>query len=64
MEDHGSVTSREAIEDYGCYRLASRVADIKRLGIPVYSKMEHSHNRYGEPVSYKRYSLTPWEDKK
>lgn len=35
MERYGSVTAKEAIEDYGCYRLASRISDIKKLGIPV-----------------------------
>ena len=62
MEQHGSVTSKEAIEDYGCYRLASRISDIKRLGIKVYDKTEKGRNRYGEPTAWKRYSLTPFEE--
>ena len=57
MEDFGSITSLEAMTEYGIMRLASRVSDLKSRGIDVRRKMETSKNRYGESVSYARYFL-------
>lgn len=57
MEDYGSITSLEAMSEYGIMRLASRVSDLKHLGYPVRRVMESAKNRYGEPVSYARYYL-------
>lgn len=59
MCDFGSITSAEAIEDLGVYRLASRISDIRKSGIEVFDRYESSRNRYGETVSFKRYSLEP-----
>ena len=61
MEDFGSITSAEAVYEYGIMRLASRITDLKHRGVPVARVMETSRNRYGEPVSYARYYL---EDRK
>ena len=57
MEDYGSITSLEAMSEYGIMRLASRITDLKRLGYPVQRVMENGKNRYGEPTSYARYYL-------
>ena len=57
LEDYGSITSLEAVSEYGIMRLASRIHDLKMQGVPVIKKMESSKNRYGEPVSYARYRL-------
>lgn len=57
MEDFGSITSLEAMSEYGIMRLASRITDLKHLGFPVQRVMETSKNRYGEPVCYARYYL-------
>lgn len=58
MQDFGSITSAEAMQELGVYRLASRICDLKQNGYKIYDKFESSKNRYGEPISYKRYSLT------
>lgn len=57
MEDYGSITSLEAVKEYGIMRLASRISDLKRLGVPISKTTERGKNRYGEATNYARYSL-------
>lgn len=57
LEDFGSITSAEAISEYGIYRLASRISDLKKQGVPIEKEMVSGKNRYGEPTSYARYSI-------
>ena len=57
MEDYGSITSLEAVNEYGIMRLASRISDLKQSGVPIRKSMERGKNRYGEATSYARYSL-------
>ena len=57
LNDYGSITSLEAMTEYGCMRLASRVSDLKNLGYSIVSERETSKNRYSEKVSYCRYRL-------
>ena len=57
LEDYGSITSLEAVNEYGIMRLASRINDLKKDGYPIVKKMERGKNRYEEPTSYARYSI-------
>lgn len=57
IQDYGSITSAEAIQEYGIYRLASRISDLKKLGVPISKEMVSGKNRYGERTSYARYSI-------
>jgi hypothetical protein len=57
MQVFGSISTREAFNDLGVARLASRIHDLKEQGIAISGKMETTKNRYGESVSYKRYRL-------
>lgn len=57
IEDNGSITSAEAMEELGVMRLASRINDMKKLGIQIESRTVKGHNRYGDPVSFTRYSF-------
>lgn len=57
MQEKGSITALEAINEYGILRLASRISDLRRLGYPIASKIETVKNRYGEKCHVKRYSL-------
>lgn len=54
---HGSISSSEAMDDLGCFRLASRIHDLKKRGYPIVDKWETGMNRYGEDTRYKTYSL-------
>nr|DAM44112.1 MAG TPA: helix-turn-helix domain protein [Caudoviricetes sp.] len=57
MKDYGSITSAEAMTEYGIMRLASRISDLKKLGFPIKKEMVSGKNRYGEPTSYAQYSI-------
>ena len=57
INDYGSITQLDALREFGCMRLASRVSDMKRMGINIVREMETSNNRYGEKVTYARYRL-------
>ena len=57
MRDYGSITSAEAITEYGIYRLASHISDLKKQGVAIKKEMVSGKNRYGEPTSFARYSL-------
>lgn len=57
LETYGSITSLEAMQEYGIMRLASRISDLKRAGIPIKTEMVTGKNRFGEATSYARYSL-------
>lgn len=57
IEENGSITQLDALREFGCMRLASRMCDIKRMGYIVKNTMETSKNRYGEPIRYARYSI-------
>lgn len=57
IAENGSITQLDALREFGCMRLASRVSDLKRQGVPIKRTMETSKNRYGEPISYARYTI-------
>lgn len=57
MEDYGSISSLEAMQEYGIMRLASRITDLKKAGIPIRRDMVSQKNRYGETVTFARYSI-------
>ena len=57
ISENGSITQLDALREFGCMRLASRISDLKRQGVPVKRTMETAKNRYGEPISYARYSI-------
>lgn len=53
----GSITSRDAFNDLGVTRLSARIADLKSRGYSIEEVWESSKNRFGETVSYKRFSF-------
>lgn len=57
LRDYGSITSLEAITEYGILRLASRINDLKRSGHNIVSETATSKNRYGENIRYSVYRL-------
>ena len=57
LQDYGSISQMDALREYGIMRLASRISDLKRQGYPVTREMVAWKNRYGETVTYARYSL-------
>jgi hypothetical protein len=57
LNDHGSITSLEAMSEYGIMRLASRINDLKGMGYPILSERVNGKNRYNETTSYSIYRL-------
>lgn len=57
IAEFGSITQLDALKDLGVMRLASRISDLKRDGVPIRSEVEPVKNRYGETSYIKRYSL-------
>ncbi len=57
MKDYGSITSLEAVNEYGIMRLASRINDLRAEGIAIVSEMKTGKNRYGETTHFAVYRL-------
>ena len=57
LKDFGSITSLEAVTEYGIMRLASRINDLKAQGYNIISNTQTSKNRYGETTHYSVYRL-------
>ena len=57
LQDYGSITSLEAMQEYGIMRLASRISDMKKAGVAIRSETVTGENRYGEKTSFSRYFL-------
>lgn len=62
IKRYGSITPLDALKEFGCMRLASRMCDIKAMGYGVVREFEHSKTRSGEPVKYARYRFTEETD--
>ena len=61
MQDFGSITPLQALDDLGVMRLGARIYDLKRAGHMISRRMVTRKNRYGEAVSFAEYRL---EDKR
>lgn len=57
LEDFGSITPLEAMEEFGIMRLAARILELRAHGVKISSTTEYATNRYGENVHYTRYIL-------
>ena len=57
IRDFGSITSFEAYADLGITQLATRIKEPKDEGYKFKTEWINSKNKYGEPISFKRYFL-------
>ena len=55
MDDFGSISSYQAMIDLGVGRLASRIHEIRQMGIDIESETITGKNRYGESTHYSVY---------
>lgn len=62
LQEVGSITSAEAMSEYGIYRLASRISDLKKRGVAIQREFVKSKNRFGEETVFARYSLRDEKD--
>ena len=61
LEDYGSIDPMTAIREYGCMRLASRIADLKDRGYTIIAERMKGKNRYQEETNYCVYRLVKRE---
>lgn len=57
IQEHGGITQLEAMAELGVMRLASRISDLRHQGIAIRREIVSAKNRYGEAVSFAKYSL-------
>ena len=57
IEKYGSISQKESVDHFGCYRLPARIYDLKQSGYKFKRVMETCPNMFGVQVSYARYSL-------
>lgn len=57
LNDYGSITSRTAMIEYGIYRLASRISDLKKMGYRFEVSFESAKNRYDEVTHFAVYRI-------
>lgn len=57
LSQYGFITAREAMNAYGCYRLAARVSDLRARGVNIVSERGSGKNKDGEPISFAVYRL-------
>lgn len=55
LQTYGSITPGAALEEYGCFRLSARIADLKAQGMKIVTVIESKKNRFGKKVRYARY---------
>ena len=55
MNDFGSISAAQAMTDLGVYRLASRIHDLRMMGIDIESETHTGKNRYGESTHFSVY---------
>ena len=57
MQDFGTITPVQAMQDLGCMRLGARIWDLRAAGHNITRRMVSSKNRYGEATTFAEYKL-------
>lgn len=57
LEVHGTITSMEAITNYGATRLSAIIFILRERGYNISTIMTEGLNRYGRKVRYAIYKL-------
>ena len=53
----GSITPREAYNEYGIMRLGARIWDLKHAGYNIITDTEIGYNRFGKQTRFAKYRL-------
>lgn len=56
IDTYGAITALEGLRDLGCYRLASRISDLKKQGYSIKSEMVAVATRDGGRTHIAKYS--------
>lgn len=61
LERLTTITSVEAITEYGCTRLADTVYRLKKEGMQIKTNKITKNNRWGNPVTFAKYEFTGYK---
>lgn len=61
LGEHKTITSMQALNELGIYRLASRISNLKKEGYPVTSRMVPVKNRWGEVCHVSEYTMGDYD---
>ena len=57
MLKEGWVSPAAALTDIGCYRLAARISDIRKMGYVIETRIVKQKNRFGHYIAFKEYRI-------
>ena len=57
LKDFGSITAYEAVSELGILQLSSRLGELEKMGYSFERERLTRKNRYGEKVTFMRYSF-------
>jgi hypothetical protein len=57
IKKHGSITTKQATDILGCYRLSGRIYDLKKFGIQIEKEMITVPRRDGTNTRVARYTI-------
>ena len=57
LKTYGSITTWEAIKEYGCTRLSDKIFRLRRDGYKITDEWQEGKNRYGKKIKWKKYIL-------
>ena len=63
LESYDGITQREAMDELGIMRLASRISDLRRRGHRISKRTVSVTNRYGEKCRIAEYRMVRDERK-
>lgn len=63
LEKYGSITTWEAIREYGCTRLSQYIYALRKEKYNIQDEWIENRNRYGDNAPYKKYILVKEEEK-
>lgn len=57
LQDFGTITTWEAIKEYGITRLSAKIYNLKKKGYSITATVKTAKNRYGIPTHFNEYML-------
>ncbi len=58
LEEYGTIEPMLALREYGIYRLADVILQLRGIGYSIETKEIKTKNRFNEPTRYAKYILT------
>ena len=63
LKNHGTITSWQAIQEYGATRLSAIIFNLRKDGYDIDTKTELTKDRNGNVCQYAKYILNREENK-